>query len=194
LSNDNLNGGDGRDALNGFGGNDTLIGGTGVDSLLCGDGIDSLDGGNGADSLVGGAGNDTLTSGAGDDHLSGDAGNDSLDGGNGNDSLQGGANADTFTFSTFLNPVANLDNIDDFNVADDTIALENSVFGLPLGALAAGAFRSGASAADANDRIIYNPADGELFFDPDGTGVTAQVQFAVLDNHAALTSADFTVV
>ena len=36
-------------------------------------------------------------------------------------------------------------------------------------------------------------ANGGLYYDPDGSGAQAKVQFAVLDNHAVLTSADFLV-
>ena len=53
--------------------------------------------------------------------------------------------------------------------------------GLATGTLAAAAFRIGAAAADASDRIIYNDDTGALFFDQDGTGGAAQVRFATLD-------------
>jgi hypothetical protein len=50
------------------------------------------------------------------------------------------------------------------------------------------------SAQDADDRIVYKTTTGALFYDADGVGGAAAVQFAVLDNHAALTKADFVVV
>lgn len=62
-----------------------------------------------------------------------------------------------FVFNTTPNASSNRDTISDFNVADDTVELENSIFtalGVSTGALAAGAFRSGTAAGDADDRII----------------------------------------
>ena len=48
----------------------------------------------------------------------------------------------------------------------------------PPATLAANQFVIGTAAQDANDRIIYNSNTGELFYDSDGTGGTAAVQFA----------------
>jgi Ca2+-binding RTX toxin-like protein len=55
-------------------------------------------------------------------------------------------------------------------------------------------FKVGTKALDANDYLIYNPATGALFYDPDGTGRTAQVQVASLAKNLKLTAADFFVV
>jgi serralysin len=80
-------------------------------------------------------------------------------------------------------------------VADDTVQLDNAVFtGLAAGALAAGAFRTGAAAADADDRIIYNSATGALLFDADGNGAGAAVQFATLSAGLAMAAGEFTVI
>ena len=67
------------------------------------------------------------------------------------------------------------------------------VFALPPGPLAAGSFKDLALAPeDASDRILYNINTGMLFFDPDGSGGAAAVQFATLSNHAAgLTNAEY---
>jgi len=51
-----------------------------------------------------------------------------------------------------------------------------------------------ASRADASDRIIYNNATGQLFFDPDGTGAAAAVHFATLTGAPAITASDFTMI
>ena len=68
---------------------------------------------------------------------------------------------------------------------DDTITLDNAVFnGLSLGALASGAFVRGASATQADDRIIYDPASGKLYFDADGAGRGAAVLVTTLDGVA----------
>jgi len=73
--------------------------------------------------------------------------------------------------------------------------LENDLFtSLPNGALAAGAFVVGTAAQDADDRIVYNPTTGALFFDADGNGAGAAVQFAVLSGAPALAASDFTVI
>ena len=91
---------------------------------------------------------------------------------------------------------SNVDRITDFNVAADTIRLENGVFtGLAAGALSGAAFvkNTSGNAADASDRIIYESDTGKLFFDKDGTGGAAKVQFATIDINLAVTSADFFV-
>jgi serralysin len=66
--------------------------------------------------------------------------------------------------------------------------------GLAAGALAPGAFRTGAAAADADDRILYNSASGALLFDVDGVGGAAAVQFATLSTGLVMTASDFTVI
>ncbi len=60
--------------------------------------------------------------------------------------------------------------------------------------LSSKAFVFGAVAADSSDRIIYDDATGALYFDADGSGAGAQVQFAQLDAHLALTNRDFLIV
>jgi Ca2+-binding RTX toxin-like protein len=63
--------------------------------------------------------------------------------------------------------------------------------------VAAGALRivsSGFSAADADDRIIYNSTSGALWYDGDGTGAASAVYFAQLSTGLALTEADFLVI
>jgi Ca2+-binding RTX toxin-like protein len=221
--NDVINGGIGNDTVEGLGGSDNLSGGDGNDVIRGGGGIDViLSGGNGDDlietgtggdgGVFGDAGNDTLIGSAdaellrgggdsdrleglsGNDNLQGQDGNDLLLGGTGNDALNGGLGLDNFLFDTALN-AANIDSIGDFTVVDDTVQLENAVFtGLALGTLAAAFFRIGTAAGDANDRVIYNSATGALFFDSDGTGATAQIQFAALSTGLALTNADFLIV
>ncbi|MFM7611676.1 MAG: calcium-binding protein, partial [Alphaproteobacteria bacterium] len=129
----------------------------------------------------GGTQNDTLNGGDLADRLFGDAGNDMLNGGAGADCLIGGAGSDHFIFSTALN-VANVDTIVGYSASEDTILLDDAVFaalGFP-GTLAAGAFKVGTAATDADDRIIYNSATGALLYDADGAGGAAAVQFATL--------------
>jgi Ca2+-binding RTX toxin-like protein len=139
-----------------------------------------------ADNIYGFAGNDTINAGLGDDKIYGGAGNDTLTGGGG---------LDAFVFDTALG-ATNIDKITDYSVANDNIVLSQSVFSAagPIGALSSGAFRIGTAATAATDRIIYNAATGALYYDPDGNGAAAQVQFATLSVNLALTAAEFRIV
>jgi serralysin len=124
----------------------------------------------------------------------GNAGDNVLDGRGGNDILQGFGGADTYAFGSPLG-AGNVDTILGYNVADDTIRLDDAIFtGLATGTLAAGAFHTGAAAGDADDRIIYNSATGALLFDPDGTGAGAAIQFATLNPGLVMTASEFVVV
>ena len=135
-----------------------------------------------------------LSGGGGDDALIGFGGNDLLIGGAGNDYLDGGAGGDTFAFVAALG-AGNVDTIAGFAAGTDLIVLDDAVFaGLAAGGLGANAFRAGAAAGDADDRIIYNAATGQLFFDADGSGGGAQIQFATLNPGTALGAADFFVI
>ena len=100
------------------------------------------------------------------------AGNDDLFGGTGSDSLTGGTGTDRFRFDTALSATTNVDHILDFAVVDDTIFLDRNIFtGIAVnGTLAAGAFRAGTAAGDADDRIVYDAATGNIFYDADGLG------------------------
>jgi len=55
-------------------------------------------------------------------------------------------------------------------------------------------FTTGSAAADASDRIIYNSLTGGLFYDADGTGAGAQVQFATVSTGLAMTNSEFVVI
>jgi len=158
----------GASAINGTGNklDNILIGNGAINTIKGEDGDDTIDGGDGADQLFGGDDNDVLT---------------------------GGAGGDAFRFDTALNGVNNVDDITDFSVPQDTIFLDRAVFTAigSNGALAAAAFVTGAAAADASDRIIYNSATGDIFYDSDGTGAAAQILFATVDPGLALTNSDF---
>jgi Ca2+-binding RTX toxin-like protein len=111
--------------------------------------------------------------------------------------MSGGAGQDRFVFDS--TPAAgNVDGIQDFNVTDDTILLDRAVFtalGSP-GALSAEAF-STTGASDLNDRILYNTSTGQLFYDADGLGGGAAIQFATLTivgTLTTLTHADFQII
>ena len=192
--NDRLDGDAGDDTLNGGEGNDDLDGGRGNDILNGGLGNDILTGGFGADILNGSLGNDQLNGNAGADALNGGTGNDRLNGGLGNDTVNAGFGNDRIVFDTALGH-NNIDTVNDFNPLADTFLLENAVFtGLIPGTLAGFRFVTGPAAGDATDRIIYDNVTGALSFDQDGTGATAQVQFAELDPGLNLTNSDFFIV
>ena len=124
----------------------------------------------------------------------GNAGANVLNGGAGADYLMGFGGADTFAFTTALGG-GNVDQIADFVSGTDKIALDDAVFtGLTPGALPATAFVAGTAGGDADDRIIYNSATGQILFDADGTGAGAAVLFATVQAGTVLAASDFTVI
>jgi Ca2+-binding RTX toxin-like protein len=137
-----------------------------------------------------------LTGNASGNEVRGNAGNNVINGGDGRDILTGLDGQDSFLFDTALDAATNVDEITDFNVAADTILLDQDIFSssLGLGNISAGELVIGTAAQDANDRIIYNSGTGALFYDSDGVGGNAQVQFAELSPGLALTNLDFLVV
>jgi Ca2+-binding RTX toxin-like protein len=156
----------------------------------------AITGNSGANVLYGFDGNDTLVGNAGNDILVGGNGNDVLRGGTGIDKMTGSAGNDVFVFDTTPNASTNLDSITDFNVAADTIRLENAIFTAvgAAGTLAASAFHIGAAAADAADRIIYNSSTGALTYDSNGSAAGGSIHFATLLKGLALTNADFQII
>ena len=146
-----------------------------------------------------------LDGGIGVDTVSGLAGADWIAGGAGNDILTGGVGGDTFVFDTVLNATTNLDRISDFNGTpapvtgeQDHIWLDDAVFSAftGLSSIAATALRSGAgmtTATSVDHRLIYNTTTGALYYDADGVGGAAAVQFATLTNLALLDRSDFQI-
>ena len=145
--------------------------------------------------LTGNAGANVIDGGAGLDVISAGAGNDTLNGGLGADTLDGGAGVDVFVFNSALGP-GNIDRLNNFVTADDTIQLDHAIFTAigDAGALAVGAFNTGVAATQADDRIIYNKTTGALFYDADGSGQGLAMQFATLSGMVGtLSAADFVV-
>ena len=187
-------------------GNNTLNGGTGTDtaSYLYATAAVTVSLARADAQVTGGSGSDTLTSiekltgSSFSDTLTGNSAANTLNGGLGIDTLTSGAGADFIRFGTLPNATSNRDTITDFSVADDTLQLENAIFGslTTIGTLAAGSFHSGAgftSAADANDYVIYNTTTGALYYDAGRNTGAAAVQFATLTGAPALTNLDFMV-
>jgi serralysin len=166
----------------------TLAGGVYVEHL----GVSNA-AGTAAINLTGNGFANTIGGNAGVNVLNGAGGNDWLDGDAGHDTLTGGAGSDDFYFGLF--GAANSDTISDFSSADDTIKLAASAFGaIAPGALAGSAFALGTAAHDGDDRIVYDSASGNIFYDADGTGGGTQQLIATLVPGTSLAAADFLVV
>jgi Ca2+-binding RTX toxin-like protein len=183
-----------------------LIGAVSLESSAAGDADTIVNSGSISGAIRLGAGNDLFngtggTSGAifgeaGNDRLIGGLSNDAISGGPGNDTLTGGPGKDQFLFDAALNASTNVDRITDFAHLVDKIDLSHGIFPAagPVGHLAAAAFFEGAAAHDASDRIIYNPANGFLTYDSNGSAAGGVHHFATLALHLTLTNADFLVV
>lgn len=178
--------------------------GAGFEDLVLRDGDSALKGiGNAlGNNLLGNSGANILKGLGGADTLEGGTGDDVLSGGPGNDLLTGGEGADHFLFDAKL-AANNVDTITDFSRGSDRIVLDDTIFkAFDAGVsttLRFAHFYKGAGvnkAHDADDRIIYNTTTGALYYDPDGIGGDAAIQFATLGTTtpAALQANDFLVV
>jgi Ca2+-binding RTX toxin-like protein len=201
-------------------GNDSIDGGSGVDTLDYGNNARtpvSIDlaagtasgggtGGAGSATLIsvenanGGAYNDVIKGSSAANFLYGHNGNDTLDGVEGQDRLEGGGGADRYVFSVAPGS-ANADTIVGFVSGTDEIALDAAVH-LDIGAggdFVAGdaRFVSGwglTSGLDSADRVIYNAADGRLYYDADGSDPGASQLIGILHNRPAIRATDITVL
>ena len=200
-------------------GNNTLNGGIGSDTVSYAFGVSGTQGvnvdlanplaqntgGSGTDRLIsienitGTAFADNLAGDANDNILNGAAGADTLTGRDGLDTLIGGAGIDTFVFDTALNEVTNVDTVTDFVSTSDVFELHLDIFtalGATGGKLDADNFRSGASAVATtpDEHIILDTTTGSLYYDADGAGGVAQVEFARLTGAHVAVATDFNVV
>lgn len=207
--------------LDGKAGADTLIGGGGIDTYYVDTMADNIvTEGPGYDTVVArcnfvldteveallltgtanyaGFGNllaNAIAGNSGNNFLNGGYGNDNLRGGLGNDTLIGGLGLDNFLFDAALG-ATNVDVLSDFELPD-RILLDNDVFlalGGATGTLNANFFVVGAVAADADDFIIYDDSTGNLYYDADGNGAGAQIQFADVATNVALQDFSFVVM
>jgi serralysin len=128
------------------------------------------------------------------DNLVGNDGNNILDGQGGTNYLTGGAGADTFRFDSAIGG-NNISAITDFTVGTDMIALDKSIFKAlgADGALDPSAFGTGKTATTADQRILYDSASGEIFYDADGTGSAAATLFALVNTGLSVTASSFTI-
>jgi Ca2+-binding RTX toxin-like protein len=169
--------------------NDTITNtGSILSKVYLGGGNDVFIGKGGASAAIFGEG--------GIDHIIGGTTNDLISGGGSSDTLTGGPGRETFLFDAGLG-ANNIDQITDLQPGFDWIGLDQVVFqGVgPNGILPAATFFAGAGPNDASDRIIYNPQNGFMSFDADGTGnAHSPIHFATAAANLALTNADFVIV
>jgi len=207
--NNTLNGGGGADLMVGWAGNDMFFVDNAGDRVMeaVGEGADrvfahtswtlsagaevemlSTDWHMGTDAI-------NLTGNALANMIVGNDGDNLLDGKGGNDTLVGRAGGDMFAFTSALG-AGNVDTLSGFEHGGDRIALDDAVFTHVggLGELGAGAFVTETAASDADDRIIYNGATGQLFYDADGNGAGTAVLFATLQGAPSLAASDFVVI
>ncbi|WP_333703316.1 calcium-binding protein [Sphingobium yanoikuyae] len=210
-----LTGNVGNNRLRGGAGADTMIGGAGDDIYYvdnagdrvvekAGEGHDlivssvdvDLRGTNVEDVRLIGSGHLVVHGNDAANNIRGNASGNTLWGGDGNDVLTGGAGIDNFVFDTALG-ANNVDRITDFTPVDDVISLFRSAFGGLggyNGSLAFGAFQTGSVATEADDRILYDAASGNIFYDADGSGAGAAVLFAQVTPGLTLSNFDFIVL
>lgn len=124
--------------------------------------------------------------------IAGTAGADTLNGGGGTDALIGGGGNDRFDFTVTLGN-GNLAGITDF-AAVDRIGLSSVIFSGVGASLDQSEFITGLAASTAEQRIVYNQAKGQLFYDADGNGAGMAVLFAQLTPGTALANTSFEVI
>lgn len=188
-----IDAGAGNDYVISGDGSDTLIGGAGEDTVsyeLAPDwvGISLASGSGTLDSL---SGFENVVGSHYFDHIYGDDNANVLFGKLGNDGLYGGEGRDIFVFDTSLSADAgpNVDRILDFTEYDYIYLDRSTVYtALPFGPLSESAFTTGAAATTADHRIIYHQSTGALFYDADGNGAAAAMQFATLAGGPTLTA------
>lgn len=220
--NDNLSGSAGDDDLSGGNGKDGLAGGDGDDAYhlllddvsATGKPIDTIteksNEGSGTDTvysevsftlptnvenlILEGTADINGTGNKGDNTITGNSGANQLAGKEGADTLTGGLGADIFVFNTKLG-TTNIDTIADFVSGTDDINLSKAVFkGYAVGADLSNDFVIGTAAVDSTDHFIYNSSTGDLYYDIDGSGSKAAIQFATLTGATTLIASDLHIV
>jgi Ca2+-binding RTX toxin-like protein len=172
---------DGDDTLNGGGGNDTLLGGNQNDYLYGGNGNDSLGGGAGTDTLIGGAGSDSFyyaNAGEGAD-AGADAINTSPD--QIGDFRPNEGDKLVFRRAGFSNLAADPNNPN--AISFEGFAPVNTIY-----------VNSPGLGRPTTPVIFYQIQDGRLGFDPDGSGPTAGVTLAILNNAPRISGSDILLI
>jgi len=129
-----------------------------------------------------------LLAGSGNISGTGNSGANTIIGNTGANILTGGDGSDIFVFGGAPGG-GNVDTILDF-ASDDLIALSLAAFngiGTAGGSMDSNAFVLGATALDADDRILYDQGTGCLYYDADGSNGGAAQLFVQLAPGCALT-------
>ena len=177
----------------------TINGTTGNDALVGGAGNDTINGNAGADLIQGMSGNDSLIGSTGWDTIQGGDGNDWVHGGGWSDTVTGGAGSDSFVWNDA--GTGTRDTVTDFASGTDELLFDNAFFAA-LGANSAwaagdGRFWAAAGATaghDADDRLVYNTSNGNLYYDADGSGAGAAQVVATFQGGVSISAADITVI
>jgi Ca2+-binding RTX toxin-like protein len=153
--------------------------------------------------ILGNNSGNSLTGTSGSDIIMGFGGNDTITGGAGSDLLIGGDGADHFRYTSKTDGGGVGDLIVDFTHGSDELDFSRFAFGnhlatggTNLGTLDSSHFVSNSDghATAATAQFVYNTSNGTLSFDSDGTGATAAITMAQLENHAPLTFSDIHLV
>lgn len=102
----------------------------------------------------------------------------------GNDVIWTGTGHDTIVFDTALTnrQATNTDVIRDFDPAQDRIVLDRRIFSAIRGDdLSAAHWKEARGATDRDDRIIWNPITGDLWYDANGNRSGGQVKICHID-------------
>jgi Ca2+-binding RTX toxin-like protein len=148
--------------------------------------------------VVAGNFNDALTGNAASQTLAGQSGSDAIEGAGGVDTLWGGSGSDVFVFREM--GTANADRISDYVTGSDHIFLDDAAFtaiGGPVQFSATDArFKANSSgtATDTSDRVVFNTATGQLYYDADGSASGAAQLIATVQAGASVAASDIFVI
>jgi uncharacterized delta-60 repeat protein len=146
------------------------------------------------ENIIAGDFNDILIGDSLNNYLQGGLGDDSLNGMLGKDILIGGGGSDQFVFNTKILS-SNFDKILDFECGVDKIILDDAIFSKLKGVdLTSNSFIYGAKALDSDDYLIFNPDNGYLYYDPNGSSIGGQKAFAQVTAGLALDALDFSII
>jgi len=112
-----------------------------------------------------------------------------------------GDESDFSEFYSFKAPTEGIDTITNFRPSQDYIEISAGGFEGGITAdddtgyslLTPDQFVLGTAATLASQRFIYNPQEGTLSFDKDGTGAVRQVQFATLTGAPEISNTNISV-